>query len=198
MPTLHRYMKLQYVFILALALSACKHKKNNPYDPDNYLTQQEQQDILWKTIRYSTKLPPGAKQETKFDTAFDWYYKRGVAEYDIRAWYKTENGDQYFLMTREARSITPMRESIGGKLRLDDRDSLVEYDEIFRTWKMPDSVLNTKYPMLFEKMVKGESLEPYYPQNAGDQYIEFPDGRYYFDKTMRRWRNPEMDTLLHQ
>jgi len=189
-------IKVQYVFLLIMVLASCKKKA--PYDPANFLTPQEQQDILWKTIRWSTKLPPGAKPETKFDTAFDWYYKRGVAEYDIRAWYRADNGDQYFLMTRKARSITPMRESIGGKLRLDDRDSLIEYDEVFRTWKMPDSVLNAKYPMLFEKMVKGESLEPYYPQNAGDQYIEFPDAHYRFDKATRRWRNREIDSLLHQ
>lgn len=191
-------MKLYHLLFVVLVLGACKEKEKAPYDPANYLTPQAQQDMLWKTIRYSTKLAPHASHDTKFDTAYDWYYKRAVAEYDIRAWHKAENGDQYFLMTRQARSITPMRESIGGRLRLDERDSLAEYEEIFRTWKMPDSVLNKRYPLLFDKMVKGESLEPYYPKNAGDQYIEFPDGKYKFDKTIRRWTNAELDSLLMQ
>jgi hypothetical protein len=189
-------MKLRHLVFIALALGACKEKE--PYNPANYLTPAQQQAMLWKTIRYSTQLAPRASHEIKFDTAFDWYYKRAAAEYDIRAWYKAGNGDQYFLMTRQARSITPMRESIGGKLSLDDRDSLVEYEEIFRTWKMPEEQLNKKYPMLFDKMVKGESLEPYYSKHTGDQYIEFPDGRFHFDKTTRRWRDSALDSLQMQ
>jgi hypothetical protein len=67
--------------------------------------------------------------------------------------------------------------------------SLRYYEEVFRTWKMPENVLNERYPVLFDKMVKGESLEPYYSKNKGDQYIEFPDDRFYFDAQTRTWND---------
>ena len=186
-------MKHCYPFLFVLFLISCE--KKDPYDPSNYLSPEEQTGMLWKTIRYSTQLAPTATHKTKFDTTFNWYYERAVNEYDIRAWYKNETGDQYFLMSRQARSITPMREAIGGKLRLDDQGNLTEYEEIFRTWKMPDEQMKPRALMLFDKMVKGESLEPYYPKNTGDQYIEFPDARFYFDKAARRWRDKDMDSL---
>lgn len=188
-------MKFFYLLAFVLILVSCT--KKDVYDPSGYMTPEEQTTMLRKMIRYSTQLAPRATHETKMDTAFDWYYERAIKEYDIRGWYKADDGQQYFMMSRQARSLTPMRETIAGKLRLNDKDSLIEYEEIFRTWKMPDDQMRPKAIMLFDKMVKGESLEPYYPKNAGDQYIEFPDSRYKFDKASRRWNNAEIDSVMN-
>jgi len=38
-------------------------------------------------------------------------------------------------------------------------------------------------------------MEEYYPKSAGDKYIEFPDGRFYFDKSQRKWRDNLFDSL---
>jgi hypothetical protein len=51
---------------------------------------------------------------------------------------------------------------------------------------IPDILKNRSY-LLFDRMVKGESLEPYLTKSAGDQYIEFPDDKVFYDVENRRW-----------
>ncbi len=51
-----------------------------------------------------------ANHDNKFDKEFDWYYDRAISEYDLKAYYIGADSMNYFLMTRKARSINPMRE----------------------------------------------------------------------------------------
>jgi len=74
---------------------------------------------------------------------------------------------------------------------LNDDGSIGEYEEVFRTWKMVPDTLKKRSSFLFDKMVKGESLEPYYTIVTGDKYIEFPDERTYYDKSVREWKTKE-------
>lgn len=185
-------MRILHLLLVIAILASCNNKD---YDPALYISKQEQDSLIYSVIRYSSKLPPNSNHQNKFESQFDEYYRAVAADYDIRAYYKDEKGTHYFLMTRPARSITPMRESIGCKMVYGPDKEIREYEEVFRTWKMPEDQLNEKFPMLFDKMVRGESLEKYYPKNAGDQYIEFPDGRFYFDKKERKWRDHMIDSL---
>lgn len=185
-------MKYIIPLFILLLLSSCK---NNSYEPAKYLSKGEQDSLIYHVIRYSARLAPRSNHQIKFNPEFDEYYRAVATDYDIRAYYITPDSTHYFLMTRVARSITPMRESIGCKMIYGPHHEIKEYEEVFRTWKMPEEELNKKFPMLFEKMVKGESLEPYYPKNAGSKYIEFPDARFYFDKEQRKWRDRIMDSL---
>jgi hypothetical protein len=65
---------------------------------------------------------------------------------------------------------------------------LAERSIIFHALKMPPAVVKTRSLFLFDLLVRGESLEPYYSKNKGDQYIEFPDERTYYDKVDRSWK----------
>ena len=180
------------MMLAVLSMTACK---TDQYKPEQYITKDQEQKIIYSVMRYSAKLAPRANHDTKFDAQFDPYYQAVATDYDIRAYYIGPDSTHYILFTRAARSITPMRESIGCKIKYAPDGSLTEYEEVFRTWKMPEETMNERFPILFEKMKAGESLEPYYPKNTGDQYIEFPDGRFYFDKEKRRWRDTLMDSL---
>ena len=88
-----------------------------------------------------------------------------------------------------------MREGIAGKVRYDDKGRLIEYEEIFRTWKMPGDSLNVRGAMLFDRMVKGKDLSLFYSKFQGDKYIEFPDERFSFDKKLKLWHDAASDTL---
>lgn len=182
---------LRFIFLIVI-FSQCNTTEK--YDPLQYFNRTEQEHIIFKTIRYSAKLPPNCNHAIKFDTLFDEYYKRAASEYSILKLVKNDDGSFDYLMSRSARSNTPMFEGIGGRFKFDDRDSLIEYDEVFRTWKMSYNDLNERGTFLFDRMVKGEDLTLFYSKNAGDKYIEFPDDRFTFDKKLRRWHDSVFDS----
>jgi hypothetical protein len=170
-----------------LLLMGCKEKQNT--DPLTHWSREKQKEVALKIVRYSDKLAPRASHITKFNKEFDPYYKR-VAEDYVFMWIKPEeDGSYYFFFSRPAKSITPMFEGIAGQLKLNDTDSLVVYNEIFRTWKMSDKDLRERGKMLFDRMAAKRDLSIFYPKASGDKYIEFPDGRFSFDIELRRWRD---------
>lgn len=186
-------MKHLIIFLFLTLTFGCSHK--DQYDPDKLLSEGEQLEIIKKTIRYSVKLAPRANHETKFEKSFDWYYDKAVEEYDVRRYFISEDSTNFFLFTRVARSITPMREAIGGKLKMDQNKNILDYEEVFRTWKMNEDSLNVRAYELFDKLVKNEDLTSYRAKYKGDRYIEFPDDRFYFDKQARLWRDKIMDAV---
>ena len=102
--------------------------------------------------------------------------------------YFEKGGYRYFLISRRAPSIHDKRVATGGKLKLDASGNVVEYEEVFRTWKMLEPDLIKKGILLFDKMVKGQSLERYLTKHSWpEEYIEFPDETVYFDKASRKW-----------
>lgn len=180
---------------MAFVLTFCASPPK--YQPSTFLTPAAQDSAIDQIVHYAAKLPPRATLQTRFDTAFVKYY-RSVAP-DYKFLYVSPVADEkksvYFLITRPARSVTPMYEGIGGRLTLDQRDSLAYYNEIFRTWKMPIDTLKKRSRMLFEHMIMGRDLSVFYPKYSTDHYIEFPDGRFSFDTTRRIWADELMDSL---
>lgn len=170
-------MRKAYVLIL-LVLAACTED----------LTEEDKEKALWQIVHYAAKLPPGATHENKFAQEHNEYYQRVVSDYKWLETRRKEGGGYYFLISRPARSRTPMVEGIGGTFRM-EKDSLIEYEETFRMWKMPEADLYVKGRAMFERMVAGKDLSIYYPKFTGDQYIEFPNERFVYDKQKRRWRD---------
>ncbi len=185
-------MKLLRLLSLLVLLTQCTPKEK--HDPLLYFDRAEQSDLLYKMIRYSAKLPPNSNHTTKFDTIFDDYYKRVASDYAFLKLSKKEDGSYDYLISRPARSKMPMFEGIAGQFKLNESDSLIEYNEVFRTWKLTYKDLNERGSFLFDRMVKGEDLTIFYSKTAGDKYIEFPDDRFTFDKQQRRWHDNAFDS----
>ena len=185
--------RLIIFFISVLAIGACKPD----YKPGKSLTFDEQQRLLTTIVHYSERRAPQSTDETFLDSAFNWYYNLAIKEYDIRQYFRDDDGKEFFLVTRQARSITPMREAIGGYLTKDKDDKLKDYVEEFRMWKMAEDSLNERAFELFGKMVDDKDLSKYGPQFMGDRYIEFPDARFYFDKKRKRWVDSVLDSLRY-
>ena len=167
-------------------LSSCNQK--DPYHPDRNLSESEQQQILLTTVRYLGHLPRGGTHANKFDSAFDEYYSKLALDFNLEG-YTEKDGYEYFLASRIAPSLSVKKVATGVKMQRDSDGSLTYYEEVFRTWKFEIPEMQEKGLMLFDKMVKGEDLGPYYPQNSGkEEYIEFPDSKVTYDVKDRIWK----------
>ncbi|MDO8969908.1 MAG: hypothetical protein Q7U74_04410 [Saprospiraceae bacterium] len=182
-------MKQIVPFLLLLVFLACQNTEkispNIGQKPDEVLAQK----MLGKIIRYAAKLPPkGATHENKFDPKFDEHYQKQAEEHRIDLYHRdSATSDIYLLVSRIAPSMTVKRVGTGIHLRMAG-DSITYYNEVFRTWKMPEETLAQKGALLFSKMVRGEDLTPYYNANSGkEEYIEFPDDNVRFDTEKRVW-----------
>lgn len=179
---------------LLLLLTSCQPK--NPYDAKANLSPQEQDKVVTGIIRYVGKKPDKANDSSKFSTQFNDYYLEQASKHTLALYYQDANGTQYFLMTRKAPSIHEKYVATGGRFRLDTNDSLIEYEEVFRTWKMHPDTLARRSFILFDSMVKGKSLDEYLTKNSkGVEYIEFPDDFVYYDKAQRKWKSNQYGSV---
>jgi hypothetical protein len=172
-------------FLSAFLLLAC----TKDYNPSSTLTVIEQDQLMNKVIRYQAKSPEGISADERFYPAYNAYYDEQKSRHRLDAYFE-EGENRYFLISRPAPSLVEKRVATGGKVKIDAEGNVIDYEEVFRTWKMADSLQIKKSLMLFDKMVKGESLEPYLTKNsAPEEYIEFPDDHTYFDKAVRTWKS---------
>ena len=187
-------MKFKALVIFLIVISvvfSCTNKEK--YNPDSHLTVLEQDSIVWRMMRYIARPPEGLLYEERFYKGYDKYYHEQQALHKLEAYYIDDQKTHYFMLTRRAPSLFNKYVATGGKMRFSDKGKLLEYEEVFRTWKMIPDTLKRRSMFLFDKMVKGETLIPYYTENSnGVEYIEFPDKRNYYDIPSRRWKQKEV------
>lgn len=174
------------VIILSLIAGACN--TNNNYEVSAHLTPQQQDEMMWKIIRYVGRAPEGLTFEERFYAPYDSVYREQAKLHKFDAYFVKGN-THYFLVSRRAPSLVDKRVATGGKFILNEANKIEEYEEVFRTWKMVPDTLAKREMVLFDKLVKGESLQPYETKYSnGVEYIEFPDDNTYFDKEAKQWK----------
>lgn len=181
-------MNILRVFpILALiALGACSTKS---YSPSDHLSDEKQDQFKWSIIRYIAKSPEGLTVQERFYPQYDSHYREQQALHALDAYFE-KDGNIFFMLSRKAPSLTEKRVATGGKVRFAKNGTVEYYEEIYRTWKMVPDTLTRRSMLLFDKMIKGESLDPFLTKNSGGvEYIEFPDERTWFDVQERVWKN---------
>lgn len=187
-------MRLPAYLFLALFITCCASRED--YRPDSHLTAEAKDKTISTIIRYVAERPKKANDSTKFDSSFDEHYKEQAAAHQLTHYFFSPDGEHFFLIQRRAPSLYEKYVATGGRMRFDANDSLVEYEEVFRTWKMPKDTLARRGAILFEKMVKGESLTPFLTANSGGvEYIEFPDPYVYYDKQARTWKSTQIGSV---
>lgn len=178
-------MKIFYLSLwLLIILFQCN--KEQTYDPDASLTEKEKDRILMSVIRYLAKAPENVSNAEIFDNKYDAYYQQRASQCRFEKYLKKAD-EHFFLISQPAPSLTEKRHATGGRVVFDSKGNLVEYEEVFRTWKLVPDTLRKRSAVLFEGMVKGESLEPYLTKNSQKEYIEFPDDRTIYNKARRIW-----------
>lgn len=180
--------------VLMIATVACNGSKVE--NQIEQLSPEEITEFKRKLIRDIAKLPTEVSQQGKYHQMFDEYYEKEVSNHDLEKYYKNKDGKIYFLFTHISPSIKLKKVALGGYVVFSRDGKISDLEEVFRTWKHEPEVLAPIADMLFEKMVKGEDLSPYYTQNSGDEeIIQFPDSETYYDKKQRMWMSTRENPL---
>jgi hypothetical protein len=131
---------------------------------------------------------------TKWDRNFDEYYNSKARSAELLHYYKSKDGYVYFAVAKVAPSLILKKVATIGKLKL-ERDSIVYYEEICRTWKMEMPELKEKSEKLFQLIVKGKDVSSYYTKNSQPEFwIEFPDDMNFYSTEERQWKMKEVRT----
>jgi hypothetical protein len=179
---------------LFILVSACQSKRS--FHIQDYISESSKRDeVLFQIVRHVGKLPEKKTENERFDSKLDSAHRVHLVEraYRFEAYF-VQKDTHYFMVSRIAPSLYEKRQCIAGKIVFDEKGSITEFEEVFRTFKMLEPELKEKSMMLFELMIEGKDLRPYYFENAnGKEYIEFPDAFNTYDKKQRRWiSNPRV------
>jgi len=179
---------LFFLFFTSIILIACQDTSvSKNYDPDKVMTKAQQDSLSYALIRYMGKLPRHANHTNKFDQKFDSAYKQLAEKHILLALHQQDN-ILFFMYARIAPSLVEKYVAVAGKVEIGNGE-MISYEEVFRTWKKPMEELKPLSLKLFNEMIQGKDLSPYYPENSGDDYIiEFPSREVYFDKTSKTWK----------
>jgi hypothetical protein len=181
-----RHLPVTTLILALLTLISCSENKS--YNPDDHLSASEKNAIMTSVARNLAKAPENITGDARYNAEHDEHYQEKISQMRLEQ-YTVRGDDYYFLISQPAPSMIVKRHATGGRFKLNDSGEITEYEEVFRTWKLiPDTLKHRSYE-LFDKMVKGESLDRYRTKNSnGVEYIEFPDDLVYYDIVARTWR----------
>ncbi len=174
------------IFSGAALLMSCGGSKNT--NPGQALSPKDQDSFKYEISRYIHKLPNRATEANKFEQEFDEYYSTKTKYTTLDNYYKSVGDTIYFQVSKIAPSMKVKKVATAGKLLKDTSGKIVYYEEVYRTWKMEEAELAKKSKMLFDLLISGKDLSPYYNENSGkEEYIEFPDKNNKYDTAKRIW-----------
>lgn len=183
-------MLLRYIGLaITVLFISCKSEKTINTDPYAYLTDKQQREFKYSIIRWAGKRAPKVTDSTLFDPQFEGYYKKLAALHELKSYYiDSLTGFHYFMLYRIAPSVHVKKVALGGRLKYDDENNISYYEEIFRTYKMPEPELDMKATRIFRDLIQTNSIDKYLFKNTQpEEYIEFPDEETYYDIDNRRW-----------
>ena len=179
-------MKKYLLLILGILAISCQ--KEIKSDPINQLSSKENTEFKNKIVRYFEEVPKNTNQDSKWDTIHNSYYSQKANQAELYHYYKSNDGFIYFAIAKIAPSLKLKKVATIGKLKL-EKDSVVYYEEICRTWKMEIPELKDKTKIIFDKVANERSVTKYYTENSQPEYwIEFPDKLTYYDSKERSWK----------
>jgi hypothetical protein len=174
--------KLSLVILLQSFLFSCNPK--DQFKADDRFSPSERDSLLADMITFVYTLPSNATPEARFDKKFRPYYVSQLRKFRFDKYHDAANGLGYFYLIRPARSAEGSLRGVGGKIRLDEHQKIISFEEIFNT---PPSDLNTlreRGERLFKEMIKKGNVNDYL---SHPDYIEWPDDKTFYDTVMHQW-----------
>lgn len=182
-----RIQQIAFFLLAIIVLSSCTDKQEN-YEPNAYLSEKDQHDLLLQILPYFAKVPKGFDTpEMKFSMTLDTFYNHEVKKYAMQHYFISKDSVHHFMVNRPAPSLYEKKIAIAGKFKKDHDGKIIDYEEVFWTYKMKIPDLNNKGKILFDEMIKGRSLTSYMPGKNEEEWIEFPDAKITYNKNQQQW-----------
>ena len=179
-----RICVLWMAILLHMGFSGCKEVAFKT-KPSDYFTASQEASIKLELVRKTARKPEGNPGPMEVDA----YYQEQLKTCQ---WHYTheKNGGFFFFISRPAPSLYGKRTGIGGFFTSPDHMAIQGFKEYFHTFKMKPEDLESRGAILFEKMVNGEDLRPYYHNRNSDKesWIEFPDDLVQYDSSAQEWK----------
>lgn len=130
--------------------------------------------------------------QKRFEARYQGYYKMHKTErqYQIIYQHRAVDGLETIMLRRLEPSIKNDKYAVlcaQYKSLSDGSVDTSSFEELFWSWKMPESELHPKAAKLFKAVLNHEDLKPYTPGKENDLYIMFPDDKVVYDKTSKTW-----------
>jgi hypothetical protein len=170
---------------LLVLLFSCSSR--DAYDPAAYFTEKSREQFLLRILPYFAKLPKGYTPDRRFEPSLVSFYRNEVRSCELQWYFQGPDSLRWFMVTRPAPSLFGKRMAIAGRLKQNARGEITSYEEAFWTFKMSPEELGRKGRILFDAYVKGKSLEAWLPGKQAEEWIEFPDGNYFYSKDTHTW-----------
>ena len=178
-------------FLLTLALLVCiscdQHKSEEKYKVKNYFTDTQRDSLLVTLVPYFADMLVGMEYKDRFDSTSREKFKKILFNWSFERYYIDKDSNCYFIISELAPSAkVDDKIAIGGRYKLTSDGKIVQYEELFNTYKMPPEKLSKTSDLLMDEMVsKNGDVSKY----IGDgETIEFPDAHVCYDKEKLKWK----------
>lgn len=194
-----KYYTFINIMVLTLLLVSCQEspKANRSLNQIHELSEEAQREFSQKVIRYIGRKPEEASQENKFHAYFDEHYEKEIKSMHLSHYFAHPiDGRVFFVYNRIAPSVQLKKVALGGYVSFNQHGEVKQLKEVFRTWKNIPEHIDSISTILFDKMIDGESLEPYWTKNTNNfDFIEFPSDNVWYDTISFTWKSSLEDPL---
>ncbi len=163
-----------------LALLACTANKKDTID--GYHNEAESKKILAQVVRYNY-YNEGIPPQDRFQETYNEKYEKVLPSFSIYKYAIGKDDFQYFVLYRLHHK--DKHRAVGGRLKINDQNRIVFYEEIFATPLLPKSELDPKSDFLFDELVKHGKIQDDFLKMR--QYVEWPNENQKYDTVKHEW-----------
>ena len=172
-------MKKYFQFLFVALVWSCT--PSDKYDVREYSDVIEKNSILPQIISYVFTAPPYVSLKDRFKPEHLSFYKAMQDRYSLYRYFISEDQTHYFYLIRPANANE--NRVVAGHFRLDDKNQITDFREVFVTPVLPLSDLKNRCAFLFDEMVKG-TITPFLKMPT---YVQWPNPASYYDSSTYEW-----------
>jgi len=156
---------------------------NLPFELENFIPSASHDSLLTGLIIRIYRRPAGSSVVTRFESRFRNWYVEQLPRFEWMA-HQYNNDNHFFLIKRPARNIHGHIRTVGGIFRLNEKNEISYFQEVFNTPMLPENEARVKGALIFNNWMETGSIEKYY---LNEHFIEFPDERTYYNTSSLEW-----------